>query len=187
VTVTGSDGTTTCSDDDSASVWIVPGTPEYPTDDIGTPGYVCNHVNQSKPNPFDAAEVNQWALDIEYSSRWWAEYGGDLYDPTAKFSNILAIICKGSSDAKSTLEKHLLTLWFNVADFRVGAHIKLEQLCIGPENFPAGTNMKWTIGEVITYAETALLTSDSGNYLFWKDVIDAINNSDAPGYDGCPL
>jgi hypothetical protein len=46
--------------------------------------------------------------------------------------------------------------------------------------------MKWTIGEVITYAEQALLDGDASNYLFWKDVCDAINNSQAPGIGACP-
>jgi uncharacterized repeat protein (TIGR01451 family) len=189
-TVTGTSGTGTCSDTDQAEVHIVPGPPVYPTKDIGTPGYWCNHIDQSKNNAFPAAEINGWLFNIEMASRWWSEFGGTLVDnalpPT--FQNVLGIICAADNQGgdKAKLERHLLTLWLNVATFHVGTNIKLEQLCVGGKSFPTGTNMKWTIGEVITKAETALLAGDTANYLFWKDVIDAINNSDAPGFDGCP-
>jgi hypothetical protein len=188
-TVTGSDGVGVCSDDDSASVWIVPGDPQYPTDDIGTPGYVCNHI-QGTGNPFDDALVNIWAWNIEAASRWWAEFGGDLYDPNIPptFQNIKAIVCANQNQGndKDKLERHLLTLWFNVADFRVTTDVTLEEICLGGVPYPAGYNKNWTVGEVITYAEQALLDGDTANYLFWKDVCDAINNGNAPGYNGCP-
>ena len=81
---------------------------------------------------------------------------------------------------KDKLERHLLTLWFNVADFRVTTDVTLEEICLGGVPYPAGFNKNWTVGEVITYAEQALLDGDTANYLFWKDVCDAINNGVAP-------
>jgi len=191
-TVTGISSTGSCSDTDEQGVYIVPGPPVYTTDDIGTPGYWCNHIDQTKNNAFDAAEINGWLLNIELASRWWSEFGGNLVDPAMppKFMDVLNIICasdnQGGDQAK--LERHLLTLWLNVATFHVGTNVTLEQICPGGKAFPVGTNMKWTIGEVITFAESELLVAGSTGhgYLFWKDVIDAINNGDAPGFDGCP-
>lgn len=190
-TVTASTATGTCSDSDSVGVWIVPGPPVHTTNDIGTPGYWCNHIDQGKQNAFDADEINRWLSNIEMASRWWSEFGGTLVDnslpPT--FQNVLGIVC-GKDNAgsdKDKLERHLLTLWLNVATFHVGTNITLEAICEGMP-YPAGTNKNWTVGDVITYAESELLApgSTGHGYLFWKDVIDAINNGNAPGFNGCP-
>ena len=192
VTGTGIDSNTTCSDDDSRTIYLVPGPPQVPTGDIGTPGYWCNHIDQSKNNAFDAAQINGWLWNIQAASRYWSEVGGTLVDNSQppKFLKVLGIVCgqENQGGDKDKLERHLLTLWLNVASFNVWTDIRLEQLCIGGKNFPAGTNMKWTIAEVITYSESELLdtTSTPYDYLFWKDVCDAINNSDSPlGVDAC--
>jgi uncharacterized repeat protein (TIGR01451 family) len=205
-TVSGEDEQGTPYDDSaSMAVCIIPDTNgDYATDDIGTPGYWCNHIDQSKQNAFDEAVVLNWLEIIEYASRWFDEheYGKtgctDWHDVSGcSLESALSILgqpkpgggwsCGGAdpSDQESKLEKHLLTLWFNVASGNIWTDITLDMLCVGEKPFPAGTDMTMTIGEVLVNGETALLTADFGSYLFWKDIIDAINNSESPyDYDG---
>ncbi len=178
-TATGTNDTATCSDSHTATVYVVaPVSPNLAGGDVGTPGFWCNHIDQSFHNPFDAAQVNGWFSLIEGASRYWNEIGGELMDNSLppSFQKALGIICYTGNDAKQKLERHLLVLWLNVASFDVWTDIRLEQLCLS-KSFPAGTNLKWTIAEVITFAETALINNDTANFLFWKDICDAINNA----------
>jgi hypothetical protein len=204
-TVAGEDEMGTPYEDSaSMAVCIVPDTKgDYAMDDIGIPGYWCNHIDQSKQNAFNEAAVLNWLEVIEYSSRWfdeheWGETGcTDWHDVSGcSIDAALSILgqpkpgggwsCGGAdpSDLESKLEKRLLNLRFNMAS-NIWTDITLDMLCTGSKPFPVGTDMSMTIGEVLVNSETALLTADFGAYLFWKDVIDAISNSESPyDYDG---
>jgi len=52
---------------------------------------------------------------------------------------------------------------------------------------PAGADTSWTVGYVIVSTESALLAgADAATLLFWKDVVDFIDNAQAPGAGSCP-
>jgi len=62
----------------------------------------------------------------------------------------------------------------------------LGELCPGPEALPEGADPAMTVAEVVVNAESALLAgAGDATLLFWKDVIDYINNAQAPGAGGC--
>ena len=52
---------------------------------------------------------------------------------------------------------------------------------------PPDAHRDWTVGEVAMAADASLADPENdGSELFWKDVIDYINNAQAPGAGDCP-
>jgi hypothetical protein len=169
------------ADYDENGIWVAPGpNNNLAGDDIGTPGFWCTHIDQSKRNSFTEDEINTWLEDINIASLWFSEE-----EDASELILAQGIICDAQApDDESKLERHLLTLWFNVATANVWTDIQLGQLCPGPSDIteprmtlPIGADPSLTVGEVVVAAEQALLTGDSANYLFWKDVADYINNA----------
>ncbi len=177
-TVTASTDTDGCAAEADKTVYIIPGPLDGAvTNDIGTPGFWCDRLDPDfGGGPFDDALIEMWLADISVSSRL------DTLDRAKALKWTCAKPDAGNNGQK--LGRQLVTIWLNVASTNIWTDIALEQLCLGPVPFPAGTDLKWTVGEVITYAEQSILDSDTGAFLFWKDVLDAINSADSP-VDAC--
>ena len=162
------------SDEENATVFVAPGdTPKLASDDIGTPGFWCNHINQAKNQAFDVEFIDAWIYNIEMVS--------DYYTSIHPHTVAQGIVCqserKGKKGAKKRLEKHLLTLWFNVVSHQIWTDITLDMLCGG--SFDAD-KLGLTIGEVLAAAEDALMSGSSNDQDEWKAVVDTINNSKPP-------
>lgn len=164
-------------------------------EDIGTPGFWCSQLGRAisceynpqgycAPNQkFTFFEVNDWLNHMTLPfSRVYDELGRayDIYDAES-------LICTASDRESATkLQRHLLTLWFNLVSHQVNAGMTLGELCAGPVTLPAGADLDWTVAHVMVSSESALLGgADDSTLLFWKDVVDYIDNAQAPGAGGC--
>jgi hypothetical protein len=165
-------------------------------EDIGTPGFWCNQLARvldarcEKGNSckFDQIQFDAWLSEIKALSSVFPEKG-----QASTLAAARTLICNSSSKQKPAfkLQRHLLALWFNVVGDHTRADRTLESLC-GAGGWPSGTDPCWTIGYVIEQAEEALCpqgncgsTANNNTLLFWKDVIDIINNAQDPEFGNC--
>jgi uncharacterized repeat protein (TIGR01451 family) len=164
-------------------------------EDIGTPGFWCNQTMramdcaetpdlQCAPNQkFTYLQVEGWLSFIQMFSRVFDELGRGT-----TVGDINSLICDASATdtAAAKLQRHLATLWFNLVSSQVGAGMTLGSLCAGPAALPEGADLTWTVATVIVASETALLAgADEATLLFWKDIVDFIDNAQAPGQGSC--
>ncbi len=180
--------------------------------DIGTPGFWCNQLQRSQacadspdlccvPNgdpglcssdgyqKFSYNEVTTWLTMIQWFSRVFDELGFGV-----NLGDAITLICGSDSDPtvmSIKLQRHLLTLWYNLTSNQVYSGTTLGSLCgYGLPSCASsiGVDLDWTVGDVMVTAESALLAPDDDITLeCWKNVIDAINNAQAPGAGDCPL
>lgn len=159
-------------------------------EDIGTPGFWCNQTKRAldcsdtpdahcKPSQkFTYNQANGWLTTIQIFSRVFEELGRAT---TLGDANVL--LCDPQQEANPKLQRHLLTVWFNLVSNQVYAGSTLADLCPGPAALPAGADSSWTVAYVIVSAESALLGgADDATLLFWKDIIDFIDNAQIPPF-----
>ncbi len=164
-------------------------------EDIGTPGFWCNQTKRAidcagtpdvkctNSQKFTYDQVSGWLSFIQMFSRVFDELGRGT---TVGDINVLICDASGTDTAAAKLQRHLATLWFNLVSSQVGAGMTLGSLCVGPAALPAGADTSWTVAMVIVASETALLAgADDATLLFWKDVVDFIDNAQAPGQGSC--
>ncbi|MFC1889501.1 hypothetical protein ACFL4G_07070, partial [Thermodesulfobacteriota bacterium] len=161
-------------------------------EDIGTPGFWCNQIKRAMdcadtpdalcaPNQkFTYNQVVAWLAAIDRFSRVFDELGR-----ASTIGDANALICDANvNTARDKLQRHLLTLWFNLVSHQINAGATLASLCPGPAALPSGADSSWTVAFVMVSAENALLAADADDVtlLFWKDVIDFINNAQNPAF-----
>jgi hypothetical protein len=157
-------------------------------DDIGTPGFWCNQIRfallASRAAHFTEARLSQWLLKINHASGVFSEIR-----PVHDLDAAADLLCSPAGELSSDgmLERHLLALWFNLVSRQVLFDTRLDELCRGSVPPPPDAARDWMIREVAEWAESALLDGleCDGSEIFWKDVIDYINNAQAPGAGAC--
>ncbi|MCG6963480.1 MAG: choice-of-anchor N protein [Acidobacteria bacterium] len=150
-------------------------------DGIGGPGFWCHSIRFALERPdkarISADDLQSWLDMIDDQSNVFSELKDvstlDLAEP---------VLCRPNlqETAADKLERQLLALWLNLASERVGPDVALGELCAGSEALPADAYPTWTVADVIAGAEADLLAdADASTLLFWKDVIDFVNNASA--------
>jgi uncharacterized repeat protein (TIGR01451 family) len=143
------------------------------------PGFWCNQVRFALTNhqgsKLPLEDLQAWLDEIKVES--------DVFDEVFGLDDLeaaRAVLCAGGpTSAEEKLARHLLTLWFNVVSGFVDSDISLEELCLLGARIPEDLDLGQTIGGILLAAESELVseTADESMFLYWKDVIDAINNS----------
>jgi hypothetical protein len=156
-------------------------------DDIGTPGFWCHQIGLAADGDdralFPPAWIFEWIVEINICSTFYSEQKAMWSLEDAR-----DVLCHPEPrPVEELLERHLLTLGFNLVSGQVLGDTRLDQLCRGEVMPPPDAHRDWTVGEVGGFADAALADPASdGSELFWKDVIDYINNARAPGTGDCP-
>jgi hypothetical protein len=156
-------------------------------DDIGTPGFWCRQVGLASDGDDDAlftpAWIFGWIVEIDVISAYFSE-GRAMWS----LEDARDLLCRPEPvSVEAILERHLLALGFNLVSRQVLGDTRLDRLCRGEVMPPPDAHRDWTVGEVAMAADTALADGENdGTELFWKDVIDYINNAQAPGTGDCP-
>ena len=150
---------------------------------IGGPGFWCRQIRAALDGDHNAQfteeELQEWLDAINEASTVFPEHGS-----TDTLEAVRQLLCRPNTlrTAEERLLRHLMTLWFNLVSERVEDSTTLAQLCQGDEPLPDGAEPEWTVGYVLEQAELAVTdAADDATLLFWKDVIDFINNSGPPG------
>jgi hypothetical protein len=157
-------------------------------DDIGTPGFWCNQIrfarSASPAARFTEAGLSLWLLKIDHASGVFSEIR-----PVPDLDAASDLVCSPAGDLSpdGKLERQLLSLWFNLVSRQVLWTTRLDELCRGSVPPPPDASRDWTIREALEWSEDALLDGmeSDGSELFWKDVIDYVNNAQAPGAGDC--
>lgn len=156
-------------------------------DDIGTPGFWCHQIGLAADGDhralFTPAWIFGWIVEIDVISAYFSE-GRALWG----LEDARDVLCRPEPvSVEEILERHLLALGFNLVSRQVLGDTRLDRLCRGEVMPPPDAHRDWTVGEVAMAADAALADEeDDGSELFWKDVIDYINNAQAPGAGDCP-
>ncbi len=154
-----------------------------PPEPIGSPGFWCRQIRAALEGHQNARytvdELDAWRIQINDESGVFDE----LRD-TETLDQVRELVCRPNTltNAGERLMRHLMTLWFNIVSGRLDPALTLGELCIGDEGLPDGADPAWTVEYVRDEAEAALIGgADDQTLLFWKDVIDYINNATTPG------
>ena len=150
-------------------------------EDIGTSGFwtlQIGFLQEGNGNArFTVMQLEGWLWQIRTFSRVFNELGraGTLTDAGA-------LLRSADPSAAIKLQRHLLTLWFNLASHQVLAEMRLCELIPADESEPPSpVDGNLTVAEVMVTVESELLSgADEDTLLQWKDVVDFINNSQAP-------
>jgi uncharacterized repeat protein (TIGR01451 family) len=156
---------------------------------IGGPGFWCRQLRAAMdglPNAqFTVVQLEDWRDQVNDQSTVFP----DLWDTTA-LDGIRELLCGPNQlhTAADRLLRHLMSLWLNIVSERLDPATTLEQLCDGGEPLPDGAEPSWTVDHVLTEAEAALIAgADDDVLVFWKDVIDFVNNAQLPEDCGSAL
>ena len=156
-------------------------------DDIGTPGFWCHQIGLAADGDdralFTPAWIFGWIVEIDVISAYFSE-GRALWS----LEDARDVLCRPEPvPDEELLERHLLALGFNLVSRQVLGDTRLDRLCRGEVMPPPDAHRDWTVGEVAMAADAVLADGENdGTELFWKDVIDYINNAQAPGAGDCP-
>jgi uncharacterized repeat protein (TIGR01451 family) len=152
---------------------------------IGGPGFWCRQFRATLDDlanaQFTREQLEGWRDLINDQSIVFPV----LWDTTT-LEGIRELLCRPNhlDTAAERLMRHLMTLWLNIVSERLDPALTLGELCDSSEPLPDGADPAWTVEYVLGEAEAALDTgADDDVLLFWKDVIDYINNSNTP--DDC--
>jgi len=152
---------------------------------IGGPGFWCRQIRASVDGlanaQFTVEQLELWRDQINDESIVFPV----LWDTTT-LDGIRQLLCRPNSldSAAKRLMRHLMTLWLNIVSERLDPALTLGDLCDGSEPLPEDADPSWTVDYVLGEAEAALDSgADDSSLLFWKDVIDFVNNSSTP--DNC--
>jgi uncharacterized repeat protein (TIGR01451 family) len=148
----------------------------------GSAGFWCNRirlVTEDKGNPtYSLDELLALLAVIDANSAVFSESIAALELAAAQ-----QLLCGShGSDAAGKLVRQLLALWLNVESGRLAGDQTLDGLCAGDEQLPGDFDLDLsltTVADIIAAAEAALgpPTAGRATLLYWKDVIDFINNA----------